>query len=151
MIWSYWSLDLIIIGSTIYGNTKCGRLITCSDGNMQWKLLFGSYILRHRLKSVITKYSKHPHQCGDWQLHIHLKTLDSSTLKPCRRSTFTCSSKLGCAHSNSFCQHGSHFVSPQAKFLIRLFNKLTSGSFGHAIRKVQKMYIEKRISGFAEM
>ncbi len=65
------------------GQNKRGRLVTCSDGNIRWKFWFGSYIPRHRLESVITKYSKYPHRCGNWQQHIHLKTLDSSVLKPC--------------------------------------------------------------------
>ncbi len=42
---------------------------------------------RRRLESVIAKYSKYPHRCGDWLPHIHLKTLDSSTLEPCRLTT----------------------------------------------------------------
>ncbi len=36
---------------------------------------------------MIVKYSKHPHRCGDWKPHIHLKTLDSSVLEPCRITT----------------------------------------------------------------
>ncbi len=64
-------------------------LLPCSDVNIRWIFLFGSYIPRHRLESVIAKYSKHPHRCGDWQLLIHLKTLDSSTLQPWRSTTHT--------------------------------------------------------------
>ncbi len=86
-IWANRSLDLITIGSVIYCNAfflscqnKRGRLVTYSDGNIRWKFLFGSFIPRRRLESVILKYSKHPHRCGDWQPHIHLKTLDSSAL-----------------------------------------------------------------------
>ncbi len=59
-------------------------LLTCSDGNKRWKFLFGSYIPRRWLESVIAKYSKHPHRCNDWLPHIHLKTLDSSALEPCQ-------------------------------------------------------------------
>ncbi len=60
------------------GQNIRGRLVTCSDDNIRLKLLFGSYIPRRRLESVIAKYSKHPHHCcHDWQQHIHLKTLDS--------------------------------------------------------------------------
>ncbi len=44
-------------------------------------------IPRRRLESVIAKYSKYPHQCGEWQQHIHLKTLDSSSLEPCRSTS----------------------------------------------------------------
>ncbi len=68
------------------GQNKRGRLVTCSDDNIRWKFWFGSYIPRRRLESVIVKYSKYPHQCSDWQLHIHLKTLDSSALEPCRNT-----------------------------------------------------------------
>ncbi len=46
-------------------------LLTCSDGNIWWKFLFGSYIPRCRLESVIAKYSKHPHRCSDWQTDTH--------------------------------------------------------------------------------
>ncbi len=31
--------------------------------------------------------SQYPHRCVDWQPHIHLKTLDSSALEPCRSTT----------------------------------------------------------------
>ncbi len=60
-------------------------LLTCSDGNILWQFSLGSYFPRRRLESVIAKDSKHPHRCGDWQLHIHLKTLDSSALEPCQK------------------------------------------------------------------
>ncbi len=60
-------------------------LLTCSDGNIWWKFLFGSYIPRPRLESVIPKHSIH--SSNDWLLHILLKTLDSSALKPCRCTT----------------------------------------------------------------
>ncbi len=42
------------------------------------------HIFQDRLESVIAKYSEYLHQCGDWQQHIHLKTLDSSALEPCQ-------------------------------------------------------------------
>ncbi len=51
------------------------------------KILIWVIYLRHSLESVIAKYSKHPHRCCDWLPHIHLKTLDSSALKPCRLTT----------------------------------------------------------------
>ncbi len=47
------------------------------------------YIPRHNLESVIVKYSKYPHRCGDWQKHIYLKTSDSSAPEPCRSTTHT--------------------------------------------------------------
>ncbi len=47
------------------------------------------YIPRHSLESVIVKYSKYPHRCGDWQKHIYLKTSDSSAPEPCRSTTHT--------------------------------------------------------------
>ncbi len=77
---------MVMLFSSV-GQNKRGRLVTCSDGNIRWKFLFRSYIPRCRLESVIAKYSKHPHRCGDWQLHIHLKALDSSVLEPCRSTT----------------------------------------------------------------
>ncbi len=94
MIWANWSLDLITIGSTIYFNALFPQLtrtnvadllLPCSDGNIWWQFLFGSYIPRCRLESVIAKYSKYPHRCSDWKLYIHLKT-DSSALEPCRNT-----------------------------------------------------------------
>ncbi len=97
MIWANRSLRfksplvawfIVMLFSSV-GQNKRGRLDTGSDGNIRWKFLFGSYIPRHRLESVIANYSKHPHRCGDWQLHIHLKTLDSSALEPCRNTTHT--------------------------------------------------------------
>ncbi len=59
------SLDLITIGSVIYSNvfSSVGRLVTCSDDNIQRKFIFGSYTPRCRLESVIPKYSIHT--CGD--------------------------------------------------------------------------------------
>ncbi len=51
---------------------------TCSDGNIRWKFFFGSFF-----QDLITKYSKYPHRCGEWQQHIHHKTLDSSAPEPC--------------------------------------------------------------------
>ncbi len=89
MIWANRSLDLITIGSMIYCNAlfpqlfrtnMADLLLTCSDDNIRWKVLFGSYIPRPRLESVIPV--QYPHWCGDW-LHSHLKTLDSSALEPC--------------------------------------------------------------------
>ncbi len=84
-----WSIPLITIGSAIYcnaflliGQNKHGKLfITCSYGNIWWKFLFGPYIPRHRLESVIAKYSKHPHL----QLRIHLKTLDCRSTSHARK------------------------------------------------------------------
>ncbi len=34
------------------------------------------------VESVIAKYNKYPHWCGDWLPHIHLKALDRSALEP---------------------------------------------------------------------
>ncbi len=62
-------------------------LLTCSDGNIRWKFLFGSYIPRRRLESVILKYSIHTGAVTDRLTHILLKTLDSSALEPCRSTT----------------------------------------------------------------
>ncbi len=62
-------------------------LLTCSDGNIRSKFLFGSYIPRHRLESVIPEYSIHTGAVADRLTHILLKTLDSSALEPCRNTT----------------------------------------------------------------
>ncbi len=58
---------------------------TCSDDNTQWKFLFGWYIPRRRLESVIAKYSKYPHRCGDWQTNTH--TPQNIGFMPCRLTT----------------------------------------------------------------
>ncbi len=97
MKWANRLLNLITIGSAIYCIAfflswaeqtwqTCYFLVlmTISGEND----FFGSCIPRHRLKSVIAKYSKHPHRCGDWQQHIHLKTLDSSALEPCQSTAY---------------------------------------------------------------
>ncbi len=47
------------------------------------------------------KYSKHPHRCGDWLLHIHLKALDTSALKLCR-STTPCKQDNSVSNCNSW-------------------------------------------------
>ncbi len=67
MIWANRSLDLITIGSMIYCNAffliwseQTWQTCYCSDDNIRLKFLFGSYIPRHRLESVIAKYSKYP-------------------------------------------------------------------------------------------
>ncbi len=89
MIWANRSLDLITVGSAINCNAS---FLSWSEQTWQTCYLlvqmviygensyFGSYIPRRRLESVILKYSKHPHRCGYWLPHIHLKTLDSSAL-----------------------------------------------------------------------
>ncbi len=77
---------MVMLFSSVEQN-KRGRLVTCSDGNIWWKFIFGSYISRRRLESLIAKYSKYPHRCGDWLPHILLKTLDSSAMEPCQSTT----------------------------------------------------------------
>ncbi len=52
----------------------------------QYTVIYNIWVIysRRRLESGIAKFSKYPHRCGDWLPHIHLKTLDSSALEPCR-------------------------------------------------------------------
>ncbi len=72
----------MVITFSSVGQNKRGRLVTCSDSNIRWKFIFGSYIPRRRLESVIPKY-----RCDDWQTDTLLKTFDSSALEPCRSTT----------------------------------------------------------------
>jgi len=102
VIWANWSLDsighryhVIIVGSAIYGNT-----FSLSWSEQTWQTCYLlvqmtiysdnsylSYIPRRRQESVIAKYSKYPHRCSDWLLHILFRTLDSSALQPCQSTT----------------------------------------------------------------
>ncbi len=60
-----------------------------SNDNIRLKLLFGSYIPRRRLESVITSTGFTP-VWGLTATHsLLLKTLDSSALEPSRRTTHT--------------------------------------------------------------
>ncbi len=66
MKWANRSLDWITIKRDFFSffpqlvrTNVADLLLTFSDDNIQWKFLFGSYIPRHRLESVILKYSIH--------------------------------------------------------------------------------------------
>ncbi len=74
-----WTLDLITIVSVIYGNDfflSWSELVPLVQMAIYGENSYLGHIFK--LESVIVTYSKHPHRWGDWQPHIHLKTLDSS-------------------------------------------------------------------------
>ncbi len=67
--------------SSVGQNNVADLLLTCSDGNIRWKFLYGSFIPRRRLDSVIPKYSIHTGVVTDILKHIFLESLDSSGLE----------------------------------------------------------------------
>ncbi len=129
---------MVMLVSSV-GHNKRGRLVTCSGVNIWWKLLFGSYIPRRRLESVITMYSKHPHRCGDWHMIRFICAGAMSEYRP--RKEDNSAHSCNCRSSNKDGDKEAKFMDFAALISVSCQGDISHSSISSNIRILFQLHI----------